>query len=95
MRAKDVLTVMAENWWPTQELQARVGYLRAEVPRRAAEEKWLLFPVRDGAPGFTRLGRDHARLRAAAGVLARAASDEGIRPDRWRVVATKRVGDWS
>ena len=80
MRAKDVLTVMAKNRRRTEELQARVGYLRAKVPRRTAEEKWLLFPVRDGAPGFTRLGRDHARLRPAAEALTRGA--DALHPGR-------------
>jgi uncharacterized protein (DUF2249 family) len=75
IRAEDVLAVIAEDRWPTAELQALIGYLRAEVLRQAADEEWFLFPTHDAPPGFTRLSRDHVRLRANIDVLARSAAD--------------------
>jgi uncharacterized protein (DUF2249 family) len=77
IRAGDLLAAAAEGRWPTRELPALLGYLRAEVLRQAADEEWLLFPGHDAQPGFARLGRDHARLHAAADLLARAATGEG------------------
>ena len=57
IRAEDVLAVIAEDRWPTAELQALIGYLRAEVLCQAGDEEWLLFPAHDAPPGFTRLSR--------------------------------------
>jgi uncharacterized protein (DUF2249 family) len=73
MRARDLLTAIAGDRWPARELQALVGYLRAEVLRQAADQE-RLFPARQPAEGFARLTRDHVRLRAATEVLAQAAS---------------------
>lgn len=76
-RAGDLLAAAAEGRWPAAELQALLGYLRAEVLRQAADEEWLLFPGHDAPPGLEGLGRDHARLHAAADLLERAAAGEG------------------
>jgi uncharacterized protein (DUF2249 family) len=73
IRARDLLTAIAEDRWPSRELQALVGYLRAEVLRQAADQE-RLFPARRAAEGFARLARDHVRLRAGTEVLAQAAS---------------------
>ena len=73
IRARDLLTAIAGDRWPARELQALVGYLRAEVLRQAADQE-RLFPARQPAEGFARLTRDHVRLRAATEVLAQAAS---------------------
>jgi uncharacterized protein (DUF2249 family) len=75
IRAEDLLAVTAEDRWPARELQALVGYLRAEVLGQDADEERLLFPA--GAPaGVSRLARDHARLRATIETLERAAAGE-------------------
>ena len=47
MRAKDLLTAIADDRWPARELQALVGYLRAEVLRQASDQE-RLFPGRSG-----------------------------------------------
>ena len=74
-RAEDLLAVTAEDRWPARELQALVGYLRAEVLGQDADEERLLFPA--GAPaGVSRLARDHARLRATIETLERVAAGE-------------------
>ena len=73
IRAEDLLAMTAEDRWPARELQALVGYLRAEVLGQDADEERLLFPA--GAPaGVSRLARDHARLRAAIEALERVAA---------------------
>ena len=89
IRAEKVLTATAEGRWPTRELQALAGYLRSEVLRQAGDEEKLLFPARDPAPGFARLARDHARLRAGTEVLEQAAAGTGIR-SRAQVAAVTR-----
>jgi uncharacterized protein (DUF2249 family) len=73
VRARDLLAAIAGGRWPARELQALVGYLRAEVLRQAADQE-RLFPVGQEAEGLARLTRDHVRLRAGTGVLERAAS---------------------
>jgi uncharacterized protein (DUF2249 family) len=74
-RAGELLTVAARGRWPGAELAALLGYIRAEVLRQVSDEETLLFPV--GAPAAAGgLARDHARLRLATEVLARAASGE-------------------
>jgi uncharacterized protein (DUF2249 family) len=73
-RAGHLLTAIAEDRWPARELQALVGYLRAEVLRQAADQEWQ-FPARQAAEGFTALARDHARLREGTEVLAQAAAE--------------------
>jgi uncharacterized protein (DUF2249 family) len=74
-RAEELLTAAANGRWPAAELAALAGYAQAEVLRQASDEEALLFPA---APTqeVTRLARDHARLRSAADVLARAAAGE-------------------
>ena len=74
-RAEKVLSAVAAGRWPGAELAALARYARAEVLRQASDEEALLFPA---APqrDVTRLARDHARLRSAADMLARAAAGE-------------------
>lgn len=89
MRAEDLLAVAAEDRWPGQELQALLGYLRAEVMRQISDEELLLFPARPSSPGFVRLGRDHLRLRHCIEALTEAAAAE----PRWslaRLATTTR-----
>ena len=75
IRAEDLLAVTAEDRWPARELQALLGYLRAEVLGQDADEERLLFPA-GASPGVSRLARDHARLRAAIETLERVAAGE-------------------
>jgi len=70
-----VLAAAARGRWPGAELEALVGYARAEVLRQASEDETLLFPA-GASPAASRLARDHARLRACTETLARAASAE-------------------
>ncbi len=74
-RTEEVLTATAGGRWPGAELAALAGYARAEVLRQASDEEALLFPA---APPqqVAGLARDHARLRSAAELLARAAAGE-------------------
>src|ERR1051326_4388201 len=74
-RAEELLTAAARGQWPGTELAALAGYARAEVLRQASDEEALLFPA-GPSQAAARLARDHARLRAAAETLARAASGE-------------------
>lgn len=76
-RAAELLTAAAGGRWPTAELASLAGYLRAELLRQASDEEVLLFPASD-ASAAGRLARDHARLRAGAELLARAAAGEQI-----------------
>ena len=73
--AEKLLTAAEHGRWPGTELTALAGYARAEVLRQASDEEALLFPA---VPTQTAdgLARDHVRLRAAAEMLARAASGE-------------------
>ena len=73
IRAEALLAVTAEDRWPARELQALVGYLRAEVLGQDADEERLLFPA-GASPGISRLARDHARLRAVIETLERVAA---------------------
>ena len=74
-RAEEVLTAVAAGRWPGAELAALAGYAQAEVLRQASDEEALLFPAAP-ARDVTGLARDHARLRSAADMLARAAAGE-------------------
>ena len=74
-RAEELLTATAHGRWPGAELAALAGYARAEVLRQASDEETLLFPAAP-AREVAGLARDHARLRSAAEVLARAAAGE-------------------
>lgn len=80
VRAEALLAATAAGRWPARELEALLGYLRAEILRQAADEEMLLFPARRAHPGLTRLARDHARLRAGIEALERAASGSGDSP---------------
>jgi hypothetical protein len=73
--AEKLLTAAEHGRWPAAELTALAGYARAEVLRQASDEEALLFPA---VPAQTAAGlaRDHARLRAAAELLTRAAAGE-------------------
>ncbi len=74
-RADELLTAAAAGRWPGAELAALAGYARAEVLRQASDEEALLFPAAPAGEAAG-LARDHARLRAAADLLARAAAGE-------------------
>ena len=76
-RAGELLDTAARGRWPAAELAALAGYVRAEVLRQTADEEMLLFPAGPSLAA-TRLARDHARLRAGAERLERAAA--GQRP---------------
>jgi uncharacterized protein (DUF2249 family) len=73
--AEKLLAAVEHGRWPGTELTALAGYARAEVLRQASDEEALLFPA---VPVQTAAGlaRDHARLRAAAELLTRAATGE-------------------
>ena len=59
------------------EQRAQLRRRAAEVLRQAADEEWLLFSAHDAPPGFARLSRGHARLRANIDVLACSAQARG------------------
>lgn len=92
-RAEQVFAALAESRWPAQELQALVGYLRAELLHHAADEEWLLFPARHPAPVFARLARDHDRMRAATEVLDQAAFGAGPRSSEQIAAVTRGLLD--
>jgi uncharacterized protein (DUF2249 family) len=73
--AEKLLTATDRDRWPATELAALAEYAQAEVLRQVSDEEALLFPA---APAQTVAGlaRDHVRLRAAAELLARAATGE-------------------
>ncbi len=87
-RAEELLAATSHARWPAAELAALAGYAQAEVLRQTSDEEALLFPAvpsREAA----RMARDHARLRSAADLLARAAAGEQpMSPDQ--VAATAR-----
>lgn len=74
------MAVAAEGRWPARELQALLGYLRAEVLRQAADEEQSLFSGRGAPAGLARLAGDHAQLRARIEALEYAASDSAGSP---------------
>jgi len=74
-RAEELLTAAAHGRWPGAELAALADYAQAEVLRQASDEEALLFPAAP-AREVAGLARDHARLRSAAELLARAAAGE-------------------
>ncbi len=76
-RAGALQAAAAQGQWPGAELAALAGCAQAEVLRQASDEEALLFPA-SPSPATARLARDHARLRAAAEVLTRAAAGEQI-----------------
>jgi Hemerythrin HHE cation binding domain len=87
-RAEELLAVAAEGRWPAAELAALAGYVQAEVLRQVSDEEALLFPAAP-AREAARLARDHARLRSAADVLARAAAGEQPMSAREVAAATR------
>jgi hypothetical protein len=74
-RAEELLAAAARGRWPDAELAALAGYVQAEVLRQASDEEAVLFPAAP-AREAAGLARDHARLRSAAELLARAAAGE-------------------
>ena len=74
-RAEELMAAIADGGWPGVELAALAGYAQAEVLRQASDEEALLFPAVP-AREVAGLARDHARLRSAAELLARAAAGE-------------------
>lgn len=80
VRAEALLAVAATGRWPAAELEALVGYLRAEILRQTADEEVLLFPARGAPRGLARLACGHVRLRAGIETLERAAGGEGDSP---------------
>jgi uncharacterized protein (DUF2249 family) len=75
VRAEALIAAACEGRWPGRELEALLGYLRAELLRQVTDEEMLLFPARRAPAGLDRLGRDHARLRAGVEALEHAADD--------------------
>jgi uncharacterized protein (DUF2249 family) len=73
--AEKLLTATDHGRWPGAELAALAGYAQAEVLRQVSDEEALLFPAVP-AQAVAGLARDHARLRAAAELLVRAAAGE-------------------
>ncbi len=87
-RTEELMAAIADGGWPGVELTALADYAEAEVLRQASDEEALLFPAAP-APEVAGLARDHARLRSAADLLARAAAGE--RPlSRGQVATTAR-----
>lgn len=74
-RAGELLAAVAAGRWPEAELASLAGYAQAEVLRQASDEETLLFPA-SHSPATGKLAQDHARLRAAAELLIRAAAGE-------------------
>jgi len=74
-RTEELLAAVDQGRWPAAELAALASSARAEVLRQASDEETLLFPGTRTAD-TARLARDHARLRAAAELLARVATGE-------------------
>jgi hemerythrin-like domain-containing protein len=75
----DVLVRVAEaDEWPTPELKSLVRYLQSDVLQQATREEQECYAGASAAQ-IAHLGRDHARLRAATEILARAAAGEGSR----------------
>jgi len=77
VRAEELMAAVRADRWPARELEALLGYLRAEIIRQTVDEETLLFPARGDAPGLGRLARDHARLRAGVEALELMAQDGG------------------
>lgn len=71
VRAAAVLAGTYAGQWPERELRDLLGYLNAEVLRQAQDEEEFLFAAAAADPELSRLARDHARLRAAVGLLER------------------------
>ena len=91
-RAEELVTAAASGQWPAAELASLAGYTHAEVLRQASDEEVLLFPA-NSSPVTARLARDHARLRAGAELLARAAAGEQLLSPGQLAVATRDFVD--
>jgi hypothetical protein len=74
-RAGELLIAAASGRWPEAELASLASYAQAEFLRQASDEETLLFPA-SLSPATGKLAQDHARLRAGAELLARAAAGE-------------------
>lgn len=74
-RAEDLLAAVGGDHWPARELDALVGYLRAEILQQVTEEELLLFPTCAAPPDRHHLACEHARLRAGIAVLELAAGN--------------------
>ncbi len=85
----DVLNATIEGCWPSAELGALVGYLRADVLPRAQHEEREVLSHRVNGADRAQLLRDHRRLREATAVLARAAAGEGTQSPA-HIAATAR-----
>lgn len=77
VRAEELMAAAAVGRWPARELDALVGYLRAEILRQVTDEEVLLFPACGTSSGREQMARDHARLRAAIEVLEQTAGNGG------------------
>lgn len=73
VRGEELMAAIRAGRHPAPELDALLGYLRAEIIRQAVEEETRLFPACSDAPGVCRLARDHVRLRAGVEALDLAA----------------------
>lgn len=83
-RADDVLARLNAARWPEHELAELIRYFQTEVIRQTRMEEQLLFARPGGSSDakFTRLARDHVRIRYALEALTDAARDRGRRDQR-------------
>ena len=90
-RADDVLTTAADGRWPEHELAGLIDYLRSELISQTRIEEQLLFGDADtsSSDAFSRLTRDHTRLRYALEALTDSGRDRGRRDPQW-LAATVR-----
>lgn len=77
VRAEELMAAVRAGHWPALELEALLGYFRAEIIRQVADEETLLFSACSDASGLGRLARDHARLRVGVETLEFVARDGG------------------
>lgn len=81
-RVDKVIEAVAANRWPELELAALIDYLRSELISQTLIEERLLFVAADAessAEAFSRLSRDHVRLRFALEALTDVAHENGRR----------------
>lgn len=72
VRAGERPAAVEAGRWRARELEALLGYLRAEIMGQAADEETLLFPAHRDTPGMDRLVRARARPRAGVEALEQA-----------------------
>lgn len=75
VRAEELMAAVRAGHWPALELEALLGYLRAEIIRQVVDEETLLFSGCPDPSGLGRLARDHARLRVGVEALEFVARD--------------------